>query len=79
MFNSEAMLREELTVGQVLAAVSATGQTSTAASQQAVNALFQVREVQRVKFDRQAVRISVEPDRCATRLFTKIRPATSLG
>ena len=47
----EALLRQELTVGQVLAAVSGSGQTSIVASQQAVNALFQVRDVQWQRFD----------------------------
>ncbi|MFN4265471.1 MAG: peptidylprolyl isomerase [Aquabacterium sp.] len=47
----EAMLRQELTLAQVLAPISVTGQTSSLASEQAVNALFQQREVQWQKID----------------------------
>ncbi len=67
----EAMLREELTVGQVLAAVSATGQTSTAASQQAVNALFQVREVQWQKFDAKQYASQLNPTDAQLQAFYK--------
>lgn len=47
----EAMLRQELSLAQVLAPISVTGQTSSLASEQAVNALFQQREVQWQKID----------------------------
>lgn len=47
----EGLLRQELTVGQVLAGVQGTGQTSKLANRQAVDALFQVRDVQWVKFE----------------------------
>ncbi len=47
----DALLRQELTVGQVLSGVQGTGQTSTLANRQAVEALFQVREVQWTKFE----------------------------
>ncbi|RTL30965.1 MAG: peptidyl-prolyl cis-trans isomerase [Burkholderiales bacterium] len=47
----EALLRQELTVGQVLAGVQMTGQTSKLANRQAVDALFQVRDVQWQKFE----------------------------
>lgn len=42
----EGILRQELTVGQVLGGVQGTGQASSLANRQAVDALFQVREVQ---------------------------------
>ena len=47
----EALLRQELTVGQVLAGVAMTGQTSKLANRQAVDALFQVRDVQWLKLE----------------------------
>lgn len=47
----EGLLRQELTVGQVLAGVAMTGQTSKLANRQAVDALFQVRDVQWLKLD----------------------------
>ncbi len=47
----ESVLRQELTVGQVLTGVQGTGQTSTLANRQAVEALFQVRDVQWTKFE----------------------------
>jgi peptidyl-prolyl cis-trans isomerase D len=47
----EALMRQELTVGQVLSGVQATGQASKLANRQAVDALFQVREVQWMKFE----------------------------
>ncbi len=47
----ESVLRQELTVGQVLTGVQGTGQTSTLANRQAVEALFQVRDVQWAKFE----------------------------
>lgn len=46
-----AMLRQEMTLGQVLGSVQATGQTSLKANKAAVDALFQVREVQWLKLD----------------------------
>jgi peptidyl-prolyl cis-trans isomerase D len=47
----EALLRQELTVGQVLAGVQSSAQTSKLANRQAVDALFQVRDVQWTKFE----------------------------
>lgn len=47
----EGLLRQELTVGQVLAGVAMTGQTSKLANRQAVDALFQVRDVQWLKLE----------------------------
>lgn len=47
----EGLMRQELTVGQVLSGVQATGQTSKLSNRQAVDALFQVREVQWMKFE----------------------------
>jgi peptidyl-prolyl cis-trans isomerase D len=47
----ENLMRQELTVGQVLSGVQGTGQTSKLANRQAVEALFQVREVQWLKFE----------------------------
>ena len=46
-----AMVRQELVLGQVLGGVQATGQTSLLSNRQAVDALFQVREVQWTKFE----------------------------
>ena len=67
----EALLRQELTVGQVLAAVSATGQTSTVASQQAVNALFQVRDVQWQKFEAKQYASQLNPTDAQLQAFYK--------
>ncbi len=47
----ESLMRQELTVGQVLLGVQATGQMSKLSNRQAVEALFQVRDVQWVKFE----------------------------
>ncbi|MFX8743351.1 hypothetical protein ABTM45_19345, partial [Acinetobacter baumannii] len=46
-----AMVRQEMVLGQVLGGVQATGQTSVLSNRQAVDALFQVREVQWTKFE----------------------------
>lgn len=46
-----AMVRQEMTLGQVLGSVQATGQASLTANRHAVNALFEMREVQWMKFD----------------------------
>lgn len=46
-----AMVRQEMVLGQVLGGVQATGQTSLLSNRQAVEALFQVREVQWTKFE----------------------------
>jgi peptidyl-prolyl cis-trans isomerase D len=47
----EALLRQELTLAQVLMGVQGTGQTSRLATRAALEAMFQVREVQWTKFD----------------------------
>jgi peptidyl-prolyl cis-trans isomerase D len=59
-----AMVRQEMVVGQVLNGVQATGQTSTLSNQQAVDALFQVREVQWTKFEpkQYAAQLSPAPE-----------------
>ncbi len=57
----EALLRQELTVGQVLAGVQATGQTSRLANRQAVEALFQVRDVQWMKFEPKSYAAQLNP------------------
>lgn len=46
-----AAVRQEMVLGQVLGAVQATGQTSSLSNRQAVDALFQVREVQWTQFE----------------------------
>ncbi|MGE5453236.1 MAG: peptidylprolyl isomerase [Acidobacteriota bacterium] len=67
----EALLRQELTASQVLGAVAASGQTSTLASQQAVNALFQVREVQWQKFDAKQYAAQLNPTPAQLQAFYK--------
>lgn len=57
----ESLLRQELTVGQVLSGVQGSGQASTLANRQAVDALFQVREVQWLKFEPKAYTASLKP------------------
>ena len=56
-----AMVRQEMVLGQVLGGVQATGQTSVLSNRQAVDALFQVREVQWTKFDPKAYMAQVSP------------------
>lgn len=57
----EAMVRQELVLGQVLGTVQATGQTSLTANRHAVDALFQVREVQWMKFEPKAYTAQLNP------------------
>lgn len=57
----EAMVRQELVLGQVLGSVQATGQTSLTANRHAVDALFQVREVQWMKFDPKVYAAQLSP------------------
>lgn len=57
----EGMLRQELTVGQVLGAVQGSATTSSLANRQVVDALFQVREVQWMKFDPKAYSAQQHP------------------
>ncbi len=57
----EGMVRQELVLGQVLGSVQATGQTSLTANRHAVDALFQVREVQWMKFDPKAYAAQLNP------------------
>lgn len=57
----EALLRQELTVGQVLSGVQATGEASTLANRHAVEALFEVREVQWSKFEPKSYVASLNP------------------
>lgn len=57
----EALLRQELTVGQVLAGVAMTGQTSKLANRQAVDALFQVRDVQWLKLEPKQYAAQLKP------------------
>jgi peptidyl-prolyl cis-trans isomerase D len=57
----EALLRQELTVGQVLSGVQATGETSSLANRHAVEALFEVREVQWSKFEPKSYVASLNP------------------
>lgn len=67
----ESLLRQELTVNQVLSAVSGTGQTSTLASHQAYNALFQVREVQWQKLDAKQYASQLSPTQAQLQAFYK--------
>lgn len=67
----ESLLRQELTVSQVLSAVSGSGQTSTLASQQAVNALFQVREVQWQKLEAKQYASQLNPTQAQLQAFYK--------
>lgn len=67
----EGLLRQELTVSQVLAAVAASGQTSSLASQQAVNALFQVRDVQWQKFEAKQYAAQLNPTAAQLQAFYK--------
>ena len=56
-----AMVRQEMVLGQVLGGVQATGQTSVLSNRQAVDALFQVREVQWTKFEPKAYMAQANP------------------
>ncbi|HET8694944.1 MAG TPA: peptidylprolyl isomerase [Aquabacterium sp.] len=67
----EALLRQDLTIGQVLGAVSSSGQTSAVASQQAINALFQVRQVQWQKFDPKQYASQVNPTAAQLQAYYK--------
>jgi peptidyl-prolyl cis-trans isomerase D len=57
----ESLLNQELTFGQVLVGVAATGQTSKAANRGTVDALFQVREVQVQKFEAKQYVAQINP------------------
>lgn len=57
----EAMVRQELVLGQVLGSVQATGQASLTSNRHAVDALFQVREVQWMKFEPKAYTAQLNP------------------
>ncbi|WP_290874605.1 SurA N-terminal domain-containing protein [Aquabacterium sp.] len=57
----ESLLRQELTVGQVLSGVQASGEASALANRHAVEALFQVREVQWTKFEPKAYAAALNP------------------
>jgi peptidyl-prolyl cis-trans isomerase D len=54
-------LRLDMTVNQVLGGVSSTGLTSTVANRQAVEALFQVRDVQWLKFEPKTYAAQLNP------------------
>ncbi|MBH1986450.1 MAG: SurA N-terminal domain-containing protein [Burkholderiales bacterium] len=66
-----AMVRQELTLGQVLGSVQATGQTSVASNRQAVDALFQVREVQWMKLDPKQYAAQLNPSAQQLQAFYK--------
>ncbi|AWI53164.1 peptidylprolyl isomerase [Aquabacterium olei] len=55
------LLRQELTLSQVLSGVQNTGQTSRVSNRHAVEALFQVREVQWMKFEPKAYVAGLNP------------------
>lgn len=57
----EGMVRQELVLGQVLGSVQATGQSSLTANRHAVDALFQVREVQWMKLDPKSYAAQLNP------------------
>lgn len=57
----ESLLRQELTVGQVLSGVQASGEASALANRHAVEALFQIREVQWTKFEPKAYAAALNP------------------
>jgi peptidyl-prolyl cis-trans isomerase D len=57
----ETLLRQELTVGQVLSGVLLTGESSAVANRHAVDALFQVREVQWTKFEPKSYTAALNP------------------
>lgn len=66
-----AMVRQELTLGQVLGSVQATGQTSVTSNRQAVDALFQVREVQWLKLDPKQYAAQLNPSAEQLQAFYK--------
>jgi len=66
-----AMVRQELTLGQVLGSVQATGQTSVTSNRQAVDALFQVREVQWLKLDPKQYAAQLNPSTEQLQAFYK--------
>lgn len=57
----EALLRQELTMAQVLGGVQSTGQTSSVATKAALEAMFQVRDVQWMKFEPKAYAAALSP------------------
>jgi peptidyl-prolyl cis-trans isomerase D len=67
----ESMVRQELVLGQVLGSVQATGQTSLTANRHAVDALFQVREVQWMKLDPKAYAAQLNPTDAQLQAFYK--------
>jgi len=67
----ESMVRQELVLGQVLGSVQATGQTSLTANRHAVDALFQVREVQWMKLDPKAYAAQLNPSDAQLQAFYK--------
>ena len=67
----EGMVRQELVLGQVLGSVQATGQTSVIANRHAVDALFQVREVQWLKLDPKAYAAQLNPTDAQLQAFYK--------
>lgn len=67
----ESLLRQELTVGQVLQGVQGTGQTSKMATRQTVDALLQTREVQWTKFDPKQYQNQVQPTPAQLQAFYK--------
>jgi len=67
----ESMVRQELVLGQVLGSVQATGQTSLIANRHAVDALFQVREVQWMKLDPKTYAAQLNPTDAQLQAFYK--------
>ncbi|HEX5358006.1 MAG TPA: SurA N-terminal domain-containing protein [Aquabacterium sp.] len=57
----EALLRQELTLAQVLGGVQATGQTSKLATRAALEAMFQVRDVQWMKIEPKSFAAQLNP------------------
>lgn len=67
----EAMVRQELVLGQVLGSVQATGQASLTANRHAIDALFQVREVQWMRFDPKTYAEQLKPTADQLQAFYK--------
>jgi len=70
----ETMLRQELTVAQVLGGVQASSHGSQASTRAAVDALFQVRDVQWQKFEPKAYMAQLAPRQSNCRPSTRILP-----
>ncbi|MBO1996914.1 SurA N-terminal domain-containing protein [Staphylococcus epidermidis] len=75
----EANLRRELSLNQVLGSVSSTGFATEAQLQQAMDALYQRREIQVARFDAAAFAAKVQPTEAISRPSMTRIPASSRG